>query len=76
MLTLSSLKAEALFQPSMIGTEHEGIAHMLHESIKKCDIDVRRDLNTNTVLSGGTTTLPRIEDRLRKVILACQFKYN
>jgi len=64
------MAAEALFQPSMIGTEHEGIAHMLHESIKKCDIDVRRDLNTNTVLSGGTTTLPRIEDRLRKELVA------
>jgi actin-related protein len=32
----------------------------------KCDVDVRRDLFSNIVLSGGTTMYPGIADRLSK----------
>merc|ERR1719189_210550 len=49
---------EALFQPSLIGKESEGIHKLAYESIMKCDVDIRRDLYTNTVLSGGTTMFP------------------
>merc|ERR1719166_531704 len=31
---------------------------LAYESIMKCDVDIRRDLYTNTVLSGGTTMFP------------------
>ena len=31
---------------------------MLHNSIEKCDMDIRRDLYSNTVLSGGSTMFP------------------
>jgi len=61
---------EILFQPRMCGMEHEGIHKMLFDSIQKCDIDVRRDLNMNTVLSGGTTTLPQIEERLHSEMVS------
>ena len=54
----------------MCGMEHEGIHKMLFDSIQKCDIDVRRDLNMNTVLSGGTTTLPQIEERLHSEMVS------
>ncbi|CAF4654055.1 unnamed protein product, partial [Rotaria magnacalcarata] len=34
----------------------------------KCDIDIRKDLYANTVLSGGTTMYPGIADRMQKEI--------
>ena len=40
------------------GREHAGMHEMLHNSIQKCDIDIRRDLYSNTVLSGGSTMYP------------------
>ncbi len=45
---------EALFTPSALGYEGEGIAQLLYNTIMKCDIDVRKELYANTVLSGGT----------------------
>jgi len=57
---------EVLFKPSMIGKESEGIHKLLYESIMKCDVDIRRDLYTNAVLSGGTTMFPNIDVRLTK----------
>jgi actin-related protein len=61
---------EVLFAPSMIGKEQDGIHKLANESILKCDIDIRRDLYTNCVLSGGTTMFPGIDDRLTKEISA------
>ena len=45
---------EVLFQPSLIGMESEGIHKLGYDSIMKCDVDIRKDLYSNTVLSGGT----------------------
>ena len=36
----------------------------------KCDVDIRKDLYANTVLSGGTTMFPGIADRMQKEISA------
>jgi len=58
--------AEVLFQPSLIGKESKGIHKLTYDSIMKCDVDIRRDLYTNTVLSGGTTMFPKIDERLTK----------
>jgi len=55
---------EVLFQPNLIGKESEGIHKLAYQSIMKCDVDIRRDLYTNTVLSGGTTMFPNIDTRL------------
>ncbi len=44
---------EALFSPSMVGREEEGVAQMVYSTIMKCDIDVRKELYGNIVLSGG-----------------------
>jgi len=46
---------EVLFQPSFIGTEATGIHNTTLQSIMKCDVDIRKDLYANVVLSGGTT---------------------
>jgi len=62
--------AEVLFQPSLLGKESEGIHKLAYESIMKCDVDIRRDLYTNTVLSGGTTMFPNIDARLTKEMTA------
>merc|ERR1711876_92602 len=61
---------EVLFQPNFIGKESEGIHKLAYESIMKCDVDIRRDLYTNTVLSGGTTMFPNIDVRLTKEMTA------
>uniref|UniRef100_A0A671MJ16 Actin, beta 1 n=1 Tax=Sinocyclocheilus anshuiensis TaxID=1608454 RepID=A0A671MJ16_9TELE len=59
---------EALFQPSFLGMESCGIHETTFNSIMKCDVDIRKDLYANTVLSGGTTMYPGIADRMQKEI--------
>ncbi|KAK8958738.1 Actin-97 [Platanthera guangdongensis] len=59
---------EVLFQPSMIGMEAAGIHETTYNSIMKCDVDIRKDLYGNVVLSGGTTMFPGIAERMRKKI--------
>jgi len=59
---------EAMFQPSFLGMESSGIHESVYTSIMKCDVDIRKDLYANTVLSGGTTMYPGIADRMQKEI--------
>jgi len=61
---------EALFQPSLIGMEFEGIHKQCYNSIVKSDIDVRKDLYSNIVLSGGTTCFVGLTERLTKEMQA------
>jgi actin-related protein len=61
---------ELLFKPNMMGHEFPGIHETLFNSIQKCDIDVRRDLYANIVMSGGTTMFPGIDARLEKEMIA------
>ncbi|KAJ9505566.1 hypothetical protein QJQ45_009754, partial [Haematococcus lacustris] len=55
---------EVLFDPSLVGLEAKGIHHLVHDTINKCDIDVRRELYNNIVLSGGTSMFEGIQTRL------------
>lgn len=57
---------EVLFDPSMIGKEFDGIHKQTNQSITKSDIDVRKDLYQNIVLSGGTTLYAGLPERLTK----------
>merc|ERR1712018_66523 len=61
---------EALFQPSFLGMEAVGVHETTYNSIMKCDVDIRKDLYANTVMSGGTTMYPGIVDRMQKEITA------
>jgi actin-related protein len=61
---------EALFQPHLIGREAKGIHDTTFESIMKCDIDIRADLYSNVVLSGGTTMFEGIGERMTKELTA------
>lgn len=61
---------EAMFQPALIGMETPGIHETTYNSIMRCDVDIRKDLYANTVLSGGSTMFPGIADRIQKEIAA------
>ncbi|XP_023814600.1 actin, clone 302-like isoform X1 [Oryzias latipes] len=61
---------EALFQPSFLGMESAGIHETTYNSIMKCNVDIHENLYANTVLSGGTTMLSGIADRMQKEITA------
>ncbi|XP_063842197.1 uncharacterized protein LOC135089936 isoform X2 [Scylla paramamosain] len=59
---------ESLFQPSLLGMEADGIHDTVYNSIMKCDVDIRKDLYANIVMSGGSTMYPGMSDRLQKEI--------
>ena len=61
---------EVLFQPSFIGKEASGIHDTMFQTIMKCDVDIRKDLYANIVLSGGTTMFSQIAERITKEIVA------
>ncbi|CAF1467837.1 unnamed protein product [Rotaria sordida] len=62
--------SEALFVPAIMNREEPGIAETVYSTIMKCDIDIRKELYLNTVLSGGTTMFSGIVDRMQKEITA------
>ncbi|RSL57240.1 Actin, gamma [Fusarium sp. AF-6] len=60
---------EALFQPGVIGLESGGIHTTVFNAIMKSDVDIRKDLYGNIIMSGGTTMYPGIADRMSKEIV-------
>ena len=50
--------------------EAPGVHEQLYNSIQKCDIDIRRDMYSNIVLSGGTTMYPGEDTCLTFVLLS------
>ena len=61
---------EAVFQPAFFGIESNGSHEATYNSIMKCDVDIRKDLYANIVLTGGSTMFPGITDRMQKEISA------
>jgi actin-related protein len=61
---------ETLFQPNLIGLEETGVHEKTFQSIMKCDVDIRKDLYLNVVLSGGTTMFNGIAERMNKELVA------
>jgi len=61
---------EVMFKPSLIGKEDDGIHQLTYDSIMKCDVDIRKDLYGNIVLSGGTTMFEGVAERMEKEIVA------
>jgi actin-related protein len=57
---------EVLFQPQLIGMESQGVHKLCFTSIMKCDVDIRKDLYANIVLSGGSTMYTGIAERTHK----------
>ena len=42
----------------LVGMESCGIHEILYNSVMKCDIDIRKDMFNNVVLSGGSSMFP------------------
>jgi actin-related protein len=61
---------EALFKTNFLGMEQEGVHKLLFKSIMKCDVDIRKDLYNNVVLSGGTTMFEGLAERIQKELKA------
>ena len=61
---------DVLFQHSFIGNETCRCNDTTARSIMKCDVDIRKDLYANVVLSGGTTMLRGIGERMTKELTA------
>nr|QWE91168.1 beta-actin [Placidida sp.] len=73
VLTIGSERfrcAEVLFKPSLIGLEQSGVDQTTYDTIMKCDVDIRKDLYANIVLSGGSTMFEGLSERLQKEISA------
>merc|ERR1719382_2036110 len=61
---------EVMFDPMICGREMMGMHQATFKCIQSCDIDLRRDLFKNIVLSGGNTMFPGIAERLTQEIKA------
>lgn len=57
--------AEILFKPSIVHEEKPSLSDFVAQTIKQCDIDLRKDLSSNIVLSGGNTLFPGFRERLQ-----------
>lgn len=70
MLTLWQIGAERfrapeiLFDPEIIGLEYPGIHQIVVDAINRTDLDLRKSLFGNIVLSGGSTLTKGFGDRL------------
>ena len=65
------LCTEVLFNPpTKDGVVCDGLPQQLFNSIMKCDVDIRKDLYNNIVLSGGTTMFPGFAQRMQKEVKA------
>ncbi|KAL8743102.1 MAG: hypothetical protein Q9190_004510 [Brigantiaea leucoxantha] len=55
---------EILFDPELIGLEYSGIHQIVVDAINRTDMDLRKSLFGNIVLSGGSTLCKGFGDRL------------
>ncbi|PKU85689.1 actin-related protein 4 isoform X1 [Dendrobium catenatum] len=71
---------DILFNPSLVqtipGMENfidsspvRGLPQMVIESINKCDVDIRRELFSSILLSGGTASMQQLKERLEKDLM-------
>ncbi|GAA6085962.1 uncharacterized protein LOC113661155 isoform X1 [Tachysurus ichikawai] len=61
---------EILFRPELIGQDYYGMHESIFRSVLQSDVDLRRDLVGNIVLSGGNTLLAGLPERLQREISA------
>ena len=57
---------DILFKPSLIGLEQDGLHRVSFEGVVECDVDIRKDLYTNIVISDGSTMFQGIAERSRR----------
>lgn len=61
---------EVFFNPSLLGDGRTGIHESTLRSIMNCDIDLRKDMFGNIVLSGGSTLFRGFKERYEKEVAA------
>ena len=59
---------EILFDPELIGLEYPGVHQIVQDAITRTDLDLRKSLYLNIVLSGGSTLCKNFPDRLMREI--------
>lgn len=64
--------AELLFKPQNDGLNFEGIEKVIFNSIMKCKPEIQKELFFNIVLSGGTSKLRGLKERIQKEIVNLQ----
>merc|ERR1712039_530264 len=48
-----------------------GVGGLVWDSIAKCEIDLRKEMLSNVILSGGSTMFPGFSQRLSKELKMC-----
>lgn len=61
---------EALFSPSIAGSTSDGIHQLIYSALERCDADVRKELYSSIMLSGGTSMFHGLAERMEKEIIA------
>ncbi|KYQ89879.1 actin [Tieghemostelium lacteum] len=60
---------EPLFKSELLNSNSSGGIHeLIHNSILKCNGDLRKDMYSNILLSGGNTMIDRLSERLKHEI--------
>lgn len=55
-----------LFNPKLVGQDYfTGADYLVNNSINQCDIDLKKDLYSNIILSGSTTLIDNFSDRFK-----------
>uniref|UniRef100_R7W4V8 Actin-related protein 4 n=1 Tax=Aegilops tauschii TaxID=37682 RepID=R7W4V8_AEGTA len=50
-------------------TSIRGLPRMVLESVNRCDVDIRKELLSSILLSGGSSSILQLKDRLEKEVL-------
>jgi len=61
---------EIAFQPTIAGKDVPGVHKLVYNSIMECDLDVRKALWENVILSGGNTMFESYPERLLQELKA------
>ena len=63
-----ALVPEAIFAPEVIGADFKGIQEYIVKLIEKVDIDMRHEIYSNIILSGGSSSFKGSVNRLNSEI--------
>lgn len=57
---------EALFLPALMGSQSPGLPELVVAAVEACDSELRDGMYASCLLTGGSTLLPGLVDRLEK----------
>ncbi|XP_054719083.1 uncharacterized protein LOC129228429 [Uloborus diversus] len=61
---------EMLFRPNFINLEDPGIQGAVYDTAMRCDVDIRKDILDNVLISGGNSLFPGLSSRLKQELQA------